>query len=220
MSNKNIFIPGWGFKSSIWHNFNGINLDFPDMTPLNLITVVMHMAKQIPPKSTIIGWSLGGLFAIKLATLFPAKVNKLVLIATTPCFRAGSNWPGITKAQQDIAFLTEHFLRLVSYPNKSTVIKCWLKQNLANIKQQQDLWREYLKILFNSDLRNDYSAISMPILHILGKQDAIIKTNINNLASINNKAQIITIKRAGHALFLTHREIFMQIIKEFLHHAI
>src|SRR5215469_2387506 len=40
----------------------------------------------------LLGWSLGGQFALDLAAAMPAGIERLVLVATTPRFLSGPDW--------------------------------------------------------------------------------------------------------------------------------
>ena len=45
------------------------------------------------PPLTIVGWSLGGLVAMRWALARPDRVRRLVLVATSPRFVARDDWP-------------------------------------------------------------------------------------------------------------------------------
>ena len=47
---------------------------------------------SLPERSIICGWSLGGQVAMKLALDIPEKVNKLILVSTTPSFIQQEDW--------------------------------------------------------------------------------------------------------------------------------
>ena len=62
-----------------------------DTTPLRLPFVVNAIAAATPP-AVWCGWSLGGLFALHAAATLP-KVRGLAMIAATPRFVRGDDWP-------------------------------------------------------------------------------------------------------------------------------
>ena len=62
-----------------------------DTTPLRLPFVVNAIAAATPP-AVWCGWSLGGLFALHAAATLP-KVRGLAMIAATPRFVRGEDWP-------------------------------------------------------------------------------------------------------------------------------
>ncbi|MEK0267615.1 pimeloyl-ACP methyl ester esterase BioH [Stenotrophomonas rhizophila] len=62
-----------------------------DTTPLRLPYVVNAIAAATPP-AVWCGWSLGGLFALHAAATLP-QVRALAMIAATPRFVRGEDWP-------------------------------------------------------------------------------------------------------------------------------
>ncbi len=51
--------------------------------------------RQAPDKTIWLGWSLGGLVASQIALTHPERVQALVTVASSPCFSARDEWPGI-----------------------------------------------------------------------------------------------------------------------------
>ncbi len=49
------------------------------------------MGRDLPP-GRLMGWSLGGLYAIELALRHPEKFSELILVASNPCFVTRSDW--------------------------------------------------------------------------------------------------------------------------------
>src|SRR5262249_58123148 len=55
-----------------------------------------RVAETLAPLSeryALLGWSLGGQFALDLAAAMPAPIERLVLVNTTPRFLAAPGWP-------------------------------------------------------------------------------------------------------------------------------
>lgn len=48
-----------------------------------------------PPQAWWLGWSLGGLVASQAALMQPQRVKGLITVASSPCFAARDEWPGI-----------------------------------------------------------------------------------------------------------------------------
>ena len=99
-----VMIHGWGMHSDMWmqardllsQQFELHLLDLPgmgysqNMADYRLSTVAEKIAQDIPSNAYILGWSLGGLIASKIALITPVK--KLILVASTPCFVAREDW--------------------------------------------------------------------------------------------------------------------------------
>jgi pimeloyl-[acyl-carrier protein] methyl ester esterase len=225
-----VFIPGWGMNHHIFtrlahrlHIASPHLMSLPTLKHAHLEPAINHLASLIPDSSVIIAWSLGGLLALKLSTLFPQRCEKLVLLASTPKFLKGKHWHGIDIAtaqtwiqqfNQQPERLLHHFHRLVHYPNRDKAIKKHILDHRINADNTSLL--HYLTILFDSDLREDYATINTPLLHILGGQDAIVTSSCHQLQRLNAKVKLKTLRKAGHALFLTHLSRVSNEINAFL----
>jgi pimeloyl-[acyl-carrier protein] methyl ester esterase len=54
----------------------------------------------LPPRCDLLGWSLGGLFAMAIAARAPQRLGALVLVAATPRFEAAPDWPQGTATER------------------------------------------------------------------------------------------------------------------------
>ncbi len=62
---------------------------------LSLADMAEVVLRQAPDKAIWLGWSLGGLVASQIALTHPERVQALVTVASSPCFSARDEWPGI-----------------------------------------------------------------------------------------------------------------------------
>ena len=214
-----LFISGWGFKADLlkesscyFDEFTLINL--PHLNELKLDVIVKHLSMDVVADgSTIIGWSLGGLIAIQLASLFPEKVKKLILLSSSPRFSQDKGWKGIRKneaikflslAKNDIEYLFDYFLFLVNYPNVMAHYRKLLINNSLDWRANRSYLIKYLEILFGADMRELYKSIRVPILHLIGEKDAIVQLNSEALIRLNSRTKIHLISKGGHMVFLSH----------------
>src|SRR3990167_9892617 len=137
-------IPGWGFHSQIFQysvlsQVSDLPLDYFYLVNPTLDSVTTHLATLIGQQSVLLAWSLGGLFAINLAYLFPGKIKKIILISSQPSLIANNDWQGIDKkntnkflatVSEDQVLLATYFLKLVNYPNKVALYKKQLNRCL------------------------------------------------------------------------------------------
>ncbi len=74
-----IFLPGWSFSVSMWNHIGGL---IDNNEKLYIIKYVelseIFETKKFPMGSILIGWSLGGLMAIKHCLLYPNRYQKLI----------------------------------------------------------------------------------------------------------------------------------------------
>ncbi|ACJ18354.1 alpha/beta fold hydrolase [Coxiella burnetii] len=230
LSEPIVFISGWGFHASLlkenpYLEKKIILIDLPRLSELTLESVVNYLLPQIPDKSIILGWSLGGLIGIQLASQFPGKVKKLALISSSPRLAADANWPGINKkdverflilAKKDFNNLFDYFLSLVNYPNKDLAFKNQLIKNAVDFERDKNCLRNYLSILFETDLCEEYSCLKIPLFHLFGEKDAIYKVDSKALAGLNKHSEIHSLPKAGHLPFLTHAREFYDRLMRFV----
>jgi pimeloyl-[acyl-carrier protein] methyl ester esterase len=233
-SNHFVFLSGWGFRPQLFSSFakqlpgDATFLEFPSLRSVDSIdNAIDQLLCSIPSKSIIIGWSLGGLIALKLSVLFPNTCQRLILMATTPKFAQTQDWQGIdsTKINYFLNHFRSHFIdlmnyfiKLINYPNKNKHIKQLIKDyhvSAADRYNKESLFR-YLELLFYTDLRDAYAMLTIPTLHLLGGNEGIIVCNDTQLKRLNSNVNITTIKQSGHAPFLTHSNECLKHIKTFL----
>ena len=102
-----VLLHGWGMHGGIWDGVRDALaakyrlhiVDLPgygasaQQDPYTLAALAQLVARCMPELAHVCGWSLGGQVAMQLALDFPRRVNKLVLLSTTPCFRQREDWP-------------------------------------------------------------------------------------------------------------------------------
>ena len=211
-------LPGHG--QSITNSLNNIT---------DLASDVFSAVKsKVSTKTIWLGWSLGGLVAMKVAELFPDNVSKLVLLASTPAFVKRDDW---LHAVDKSVF--ENFASDLRDDLKSTITRFLslqvrgaddsrntLKQ-LRNILFSKELaneraLRDGLLLLKQTDLRDQFKNLQLPILLLNGERDTLIpQAVVQDLAGNNIKSNII--ENAGHAPFLSHPDQCAEIIKGFCH---
>ncbi|VFS85722.1 Pimelyl-[acyl-carrier protein] methyl ester esterase [Raoultella planticola] len=64
---------------------------------LSLEEMAQQVLSQAPEQAIWLGWSLGGLVASQIALQHPGRVQALVTVASSPCFGADGDWPGIKR---------------------------------------------------------------------------------------------------------------------------
>ena len=223
-----LFISGWGFKANLLKESscycNDFTLvDLPHLNELKLDLIAKHLSTNLTDSSIVVGWSLGGIMAIQLASLFPEKVRKLILLSSSPRFSQDKGWKGIGRneaikflnlAKSDIKYLFDYFLFLVSYPNVITRYKTLLINHLIDWQTNKNYLIKYLEILFEVDVRELYKSIKVPIFHLIGRKDPIVQPNSAELIRLNNRTKIHLISKGGHIIFLSHeKECKEQLIR-------
>lgn len=234
---------GWGMHGGVWdsvrddlaQHFRVHVVDLPGYgasaacAPYNLETVARQVLAALPGRTHVAGWSLGGQVALQMTLLAPAAIEKLVLISTTPCFRARPDWPhGMSNAalaefsqgiEQDYEGTLKRFLSLQARNgDEARAVIGRLRETLfARGRPTHETLRAGLQILSDLDLRNELSAITHPVLIIHGSHDTLARSAAGAwLAQALPNAALELIPGAAHAPFLSHPQQTLNSIKRFL----
>lgn len=183
----------------------------------------------LPPRSVLLGWSLGGEFAMEIARRHPARVAALVLVSTTPRFAQSPDWPHGMNSEE-----LEAFSGLVDRDWQQTLSDfVWLQlrgsRNAAATQQRveaaltthgaphPDALRADLRLLGSVDLRDRVPLIQTPTLAIAGQNDRVTPPGATQwIAQALPDARYAEIARAGHASFISHVEEFVCLVQPFL----
>src|SRR5215469_3939418 len=105
-----VLLHGWGMNlrvfdglaAALGKRYRVIAIDLPGHgrsdwdasihTPAAQAFRVHETLSPLTTRYHLLGWSLGGQFALDLAAAMPAGIERLVLVATTPRFLAGPDW--------------------------------------------------------------------------------------------------------------------------------
>ncbi|MDF1646243.1 MAG: alpha/beta fold hydrolase [Legionellaceae bacterium] len=226
-----LLLHGWGFDHHIWHpilpelnkRYRIYPIDLPGFgqTPCMPWNDFKNtLLKQLPSQIAVLGWSMGGLVATRLALEHPERISHLINLSSSPHFLASDHWPGIQAANLDTFYqglksapqkTLRHFITL-QLP-KSTQCKDLnlpKQSNLAGLQQGLD-------ILKNWDFRDELHTLKQPVAYLFGRLDRIIPAQV--LPEMQKKHPSFYYKlfqKAGHAPFLSHPEDFFNILNQFM----
>lgn len=213
-------LPGMGFSQSI--------------EPYHLHAVAEKVAEVIPAHADICGWSLGAQVAMRLAILQPERVRRLVLIGATPCFVNSAEFDNRVDwefgVDGDVFF---NFAAQVKQDYQATLMKfltlqCMGSNDRSTIKLLRQSFEERptptantlqnaLRILVETDLRDEVEFIRKPVLLIHGDRDSLAPVQAAHWMSqhlIFGRLRVMA--GASHAPFLSHPEAFCEALTQFL----
>ena len=202
----------------------------PSINPFDLPSLVEALDAAIHvPDFTVLGWSLGGSIALEWALMRPARVTRLVLVATTPSFVQRDGWPHAMTMQALARFGDElrasyrltlsRFLALQVHGSEAgratlDVLRARLFERGEPSKTALDA---ALGTLARSDLRAALPHIAAPALVVGGDRDALVPVAATHeLAAALLQATQVTIEGAAHAPFLSHRQAFLDTVLKFI----
>lgn len=177
----------------------------------------------------LLGWSLGGQIALRLAGLAKHRLSRLLLVSTTPRFVADEEWTHGQDAKQVRIMarglqrrfsrtLTDFFNQQFGEQEIDAARRQRLGENLSPtvVPPQQEAALGALETLRTGDLRRDLTELEVPALVVHGTEDKIIPLGAGRcLADSLPGARFQPFEQAGHAPFLSRPEELFQLWREF-----
>ena len=194
------------------------------------LVFVPTLGKLIGKPAVWLGWSLGSLVAMQLATRHPDLVRGLVLVAGTPRFVQAPDWSAGMAPETFSGFaegLSDDYRatlnRFVSLQTGSggtsrELIRLLREQVFKHGEPNVGALSAGLGYLRDTDLRQSLSAIQAPVLLIHGDQDRLTPAAASKyLAQTLSSAEMLLVKGAGHAPFISHTDSVAGTIRSFIH---
>lgn len=232
-----VLLHGWGFDRRIWHAIipdvlalpvahQLILVDLPGFGDSSMLTWSEFKDKvlaDLPEQFILGGWSLGGLFATRLASEAPHRVKQLLQIASSPCFIQHSEWPGISPELLDDFY--QRFM-LAPHETRQQFVYAQLgsgQANMSNLIESREQvehgmgLQDGLLALKSWDLRENLLNMTTPIAYLFGRLDRIVP--YKTMTSLQNKypqGHYTLFQRAAHMPFLSHRKEFIDWLKVIL----
>ncbi len=199
-----------------------------DTTALDPRQLAADLVARVPD-AVWLGWSMGGQFALRAALDHPGRVRGLVMIASSPRFVSGADWPhGVDAAvfrdfavllQKDYRATLEAFLALeaLGSPHVQDDLRNLRAQAFARGEPAQRALLEGLALLDAFDVRAELPRLRVPSLWISGKRDRLVPAEaMPAAAALAPDACSVVIANAGHAPFLSATDAVAQEIEGFM----
>ncbi|MBY5947124.1 pimeloyl-ACP methyl ester esterase BioH [Photobacterium rosenbergii] len=236
-----LLIHGWGMNGAVWQQILPVLaqhyrvhvVDLPGYghsqhhLAANVDEMAQKLLEQAPDQATWLGWSLGGLVATTAALQQPARVKKLVTVASSPRFAAEKAWRGIkpevlddfrSQLDSDFRATIERFMALQAMGSKSA------RQDIRQLKEavlsrpepNPQALASGLDMLAQVDLRPQLASISQPWLRLYGRLDGLVPAKVaRELDKLAPQSQQHVFTGASHAPFISHPEEFIDTLKAF-----
>lgn len=238
-----VLVHGWAMHSGLWRKFaealakhyQVTLLDLPGhgrsgaVTPFTLETVGEALVDTIADESSCwLGWSLGAEVVLEIACCFPERVNKLVLLAGTPCFVQNGSWPGMDRQ------VLESFADSLKQDSQATLLQ-FLSLQIKGLVDQKAAFQELKAIVFESqapdpqilqegldvlkqvDLRAEFASLKIPVAVILGQLDTLVPVAVaGKMQELLPEIDLTMIDRSGHVPFLSHQGPVVSAIRHFM----
>lgn len=239
-----VMLHGWGLNAGIWDgvaaslsgSYRLHRLDLPghghsEWSPqcATLDDLTRAVAPYVPRHATVLGWSLGGMVALRLASLAPERIASLVLISTTPRFVTAPDWktamtPQVlanfgARLRDDYRATIQEFLALQVRGDErelSSLRELRHKLVSGGLPDQHAL-EAGLGVLAAADLRTSLGKVGVRSLVVAGEYDRVTPPGAGRfLAEQIPGATLHVVKRAGHAPFISHTDEFLAVLHAFL----
>jgi pimeloyl-[acyl-carrier protein] methyl ester esterase len=237
-----VLLHGWGFHSGAWHDVvralaprhrvhridlpgHGLSAD----GPADFDGAAQALAEAIPEDSIVVGWSLGGLFAQRLAARRARRLRGVMLVSSTPCFVQRDGWtcamrPGTVDAfaadlAHDPARTLGQFVRLnaLNGPRSRETARALTARLAERPAPSERALRHGLAWLREVDVRAEVPALETPCVVVHGTRDAIAPFGAGEwLAATWPGARLVRIEDAAHLPFASHAESFHEALEMLL----
>ena len=237
-----VLLHGWAMHSGIWSSVLGqlsqyfrlhlVDLPGHGVSPAPWVhgpDFLKNMSEMImdslPEYSMICGWSLGGQIAMKLALDIPERINKLILVSTTPSFVQREDWKWameeatlelfIKNLKQDYTSTLNRFfsLQISGDANTISLLRQLRKSVFREGMPDQDGLQMGMRVLLTTDMRREIENINHPVTLLHGERDVIVHPNAARWLHENlQDSKLIMLPDCGHIPFLSHKDHFLSSI--------
>ena len=239
-----VLIHGWGMNAHVWgffglqlarrYRLHRVSLPGHGGSEFNPAEAGLdawsdRILGAVPAGATWLGWSLGGLVAMNAALRQPGNIRGLLLLASNPRFVRDQDWrSGVARdvfgdfkqmLLEDSHRTLMRFLALqVARDEHSRELLAQLREQMASVPEPDLAALEAgLAILRETDLRARLPDLQCPRLWLLGHRDTLVPRQLRDaLQQIDPVSVVKLIPGAGHAPMLSHTEMCMQYVEEFL----
>ena len=225
-----VLVHGWGTDSGIWSelaeglspHFRVHMVDLPgcggsaECKPYDLDQLVAMLARDMPSRCGVAGWSLGGQIAVAWARRAADQVERVALIATSPCFSRRADWPHAVCGE-----LLQEFARDLAADGPGTLRRFYALEALGDASTRKAAARLRaclerrgapsvaaleggLNILLATDQRGELAAVSQPVLVLHGDRDRVAPlAAARHAAAELRNSELVVIPGAAHVPFVT-----------------
>ena len=223
-----VLLHGWGFDGHIWQalmpalsaRFQLYVVDLPGFgrsANMDWDAFKLALLQVLPSCFAVAGWSLGGLFATRLAVEVPSRITHVLNIAATPRFIQDDHWPGF-----EPSVFTAFSDDLVTHPERTWKRFTRLQGVKHGIFPPTIGWsglRAGLDVLQTWDLRALLPQLNMPVCYVFGQLDGITSPALMPCMQARYpRFHYKLFHEAAHTPFLSHPVEFLALLDDFFKH--
>lgn len=233
-----VALHGWGMNQQVWQPIQAELAKLGQVTFIDLAghgrssTVSLESEQQvvellmplIPENAIVMGWSLGGMLAQRLAQKLP-HIKALILVTSTPRFTNFNDWEyGLDESivtgfannlQKNYEATVKRFfaLQFMGVKTDTQALNAF-RESIMQHPASLEALKEGMEILhsFNAGQQR----IEQPCLWVLGRLDKLIPVQLKQGLEAMGYEHIEVMPRAAHVPFVTHPEEFMMLVRDFV----
>ncbi|HEX9181121.1 MAG TPA: pimeloyl-ACP methyl ester esterase BioH [Burkholderiales bacterium] len=236
-------VHGWGLHGGVWEGLReelgaGFTVHVVDLPghgrsamrmPFALDDLARDLLESVPRRVALCGWSLGAQVALRAALLEPRRVDRLALVAATPCFARRADWRWGMERQALEEFALElgrdyegtlrRFLALQARGGDAArdVIGTLRARLFERGRPDPQALEAGLALLLEGDLRPEVADVSQPVLLVHGERDLVASPGAARwMAGSLPDARLVMMPGCAHAPFLSQPSVFAGVVKEFM----
>lgn len=235
-----VLLHGWGLNGGVWNGLVAplaehhrvVRIDLPghghsamNGDAYTLDSLAAAIAAHLPAESTVLGWSLGGLAALRLA-LDGTPMRRLILVGTSPQLVADEHWPHAMAPE-----VLENFAAQLLADHAGTIRRFLALQALGCADSRHTLNQLKnaiaaapppdpaalaggLAILRTSSLHARLHELELPVTLIHGEHDTLAPiAAARAMAERIGGTRLHEIAGAGHAPFISHADVFLDLLR-------
>ncbi|WP_428354975.1 pimeloyl-ACP methyl ester esterase BioH [Methyloprofundus sp.] len=238
-----VMLHGWAMHTGIWRDFAQLLateyqvrcMDLPghgrsaNITPYTLESIVDAIHAQLPEKKCmLLGWSLGGNVALRLAEKYPQRIKSLMLVASNPRFTQSKSWPGV--APQNLQEFADNLqanpvhtllrfmsLQVLGKPDAKSMLK-----QIKLVMQESPVadpgaLQGGLRVLQTIDQRETIRHLALPVLMVFGGLDTLVPVSVaKECQLLSERIETRTIDGAGHIPFFSEQQQLLALLQDFI----
>ncbi|MCO0596234.1 alpha/beta hydrolase [Peribacillus butanolivorans] len=235
-----VMLPGWGMEKDAFQPlikplsevFHLSFIEWRDMKTLNDFEErVIDTIASIDGPVFLLGWSLGSLLSLELASSYREKIKGYILFGATSRFTTGENY-SFGWDPRMVERMKKQLQR-----NKEKTLTSFYEAMFSEAEKEEGFYHQFiatiqsefhgddvfslligLDYLIQKDARVKLDQIETPILLIHGREDKICPLEASSFIKENlgGKAEVHIIEGAGHIPFFTKPQECVQLIKTFI----
>ncbi|MFC4727165.1 pimeloyl-ACP methyl ester esterase BioH [Coralloluteibacterium thermophilus] len=205
---------------------HGRNRD--DDGPLDPAACAARLLAEAPAGALWVGWSLGGLIALRAALDAPGHVRGLAMLCASPRFVRGEDWRHGVSAEifqdfagglaEDYRGTLDRFLALEAFgaEHMKEALRALRAEVFALGEPAAAALVQGLAVLESGDLRAELPRLAVPSLWLAGRRDRLVDHRaMAAAAEAAPDARFLRFEHAGHAPFLTEPEAVADALADF-----